>query len=105
MATAHLTARPAPVKLDIHSGDIEAGPLRMDPDTGLVRRFIDPGDGYDIDVEPCGFVGDEDNAPPDLAEDWEQLLDYWNDSRGYADACLRTADAAWAGRFDSRGWR
>lgn len=100
MAKAHLTAPAAPVNLCLVPGDYECGSLRLDPDTGLVRRVVNE----DGDTEPCGFVDDEDACPPDLVAEWDELLDWWRDSLGYADACRRTAEAAWAARFDSRGW-
>ena len=48
--------------------------LTMEPDTGLVWRRVDE------DLEPLGFIGDEDAMPDDLAGEWEYLLDVWNDS-------------------------
>ena len=101
MAKAHLTALSAPVNhLSTLGDDPGTHNLTMERDTGFVwRRLHD-----EEDLEPCGFIGDKDAAPPDLQAEWDVLLDWWNDGQSYADACLRTARAADAGRFDPSNW-
>lgn len=79
--------------------DIEAGDLVLERDTGLVWRRVDES------LEPCGFIGDEDNCPPGMEPEWELLARWWRESGEYGEACRAAAETAWLGWFAGAAFR